>query len=512
MTNTNDSTGSFPATPPSDGGDPGGTGRHRVVIIGSGFGGLFGTKALRRADVDITVIAKTTYHLFQPLLYQVATGILSEGEVAPPTREILASQKNARVILGEVTDIDLEHRLVTSKVLNRETETPYDTLLVAAGSSQSYFGMDQFAEFAPGMKSIDDALELRGRIFGAFELAETLDGDEETIERLLTFVVIGAGPTGVEMAGQLTELASRTLKRDFRKINTREARVILLDAAPQVLPAFGRKIGEKAKRDLENLGVEVQLGAMVVDVDERGVEVEDKDGTRRRIDAVTKVWAAGVQASPLGKILAERTGTALDRAGRIRVNPDLTLPGHPEVFVVGDMIGFSNLPGVAQVAIQTSKHAAKEIKNRLAGKPSQGPFKYFDKGNMAIISRFRAVALIGKLRFTGFIAWLMWLGLHLVYLTGFKNRVTALLHWTVSFVGRGRSQRTATEQQIFARAALNRLENGAADLVSPTGAYDAGRQLAETNRRAELEAKAAEEVRLTDMGEHGTHKASNTAA
>ena len=512
MTNTNGSTGSFPATPPpSDRRGPRRVGRHHVVIIGSGFGGLFGTKALRRADVDITVIAKTTYHLFQPLLYQVATGILSEGEVAPPTREILASQKNARVILGEVIDIDLEHRLVTSKVLNRETQTPYDTLLVAAGSSQSYFGMDEFAEFAPGMKSIDDALELRGRIFGAFELAETFDdGDEEAIERLLTFVVIGAGPTGVEMAGQLAELAHRTLKRDFRKINTREARVILLDAAPQVLPPFGKKIGEKAKRDLENLGVEVQLGTMVVDVDERGVEVEDKDGTRRRIDAVTKVWAAGVRASPLGEILAEQTGAPLDRAGRIGVNPDLTLPGHPEVFVVGDMIGFHNLPGVAQVAIQSSKHAAKEIRNRLAGKPSQGPFEYFDKGNMAIISRFRAVAMIGRLRFTGFIAWLLWLGLHLVYLTGFKNRVTALLHWTVSFVGRSRSERTATEQQVFARAALNRLQDGAADLVGPTGAYDA-RKLGETNLRAELEAKAVEEVRLTDMGERGTHKASNTS-
>jgi NADH dehydrogenase len=512
MMNANDSTGSFPATPPSDGRDPGGTGHQRVVIIGSGFGGLFGTKALRRADVEITVIAKTTYHLFQPLLYQVATGILSEGEVAPPTREILASQKNARVILGEVADIDLEHRVVTSKVLNRETVTPYDTLLVAAGSSQSYFGMEQFAEFAPGMKSIDDALELRGRIFGAFELAETFYEDEEEIERLLTFVVIGAGPTGVEMAGQLAELSHRTLKRDFRKINTREARVILLDAASQVLPPFGKEIGEKAKRDLEDLGVEVQLGVMVVDVDERGVEVEDRDGTRRRIEAVTKVWAAGVQASPLGKILAEQTGAPLDRAGRLGVNPDLTLPGHPEVFVVGDMIALHNLPGVAQVAIQTSKYAAKEIKNRLAGKPSQGPFKYFDKGNMAIISRFRAVALIGRLRFTGFIAWLMWLGLHLVYLTGFKNRVTALLHWTVSFVGRSRSERTATEQQIFARAALNRLQNGAADLVSRPAAYDAARDLMETNRRAELEAKAAQEARLTDMGERGTRRESNAAA
>ena len=476
--------------------------RHKVVVIGSGFGGLFGTKALRRSDVDITMVAKTTHHLFQPLLYQVATGILSEGEIAPPTREVLASQKNARVILGEVKDIDLEAKTVTSHVLHRETVTPYDSLIVAAGAGQSYFGNDQFSEYAPGMKSIDDALELRGRIFGAFELAEIAE-DEEEIDRLLTFVVVGAGPTGVEMAGQIAELAHRTLKHDFRRINTRAARVILLDAAPQVLPPFGAKLGEKTKRALENLGVEVQLGAMVVDVDERGLEVQDKDGTRRRIDAVTKVWAAGVQASPLGKMLADQTGAPLDRAGRIGVNPDLTLPGHPEVFVVGDMISLNNLPGVAQVAIQGAKYAAKEIDHRVKGKAPQGPFRYFDKGSMATISRFRAVAMIGKIRLTGFVAWLMWLAVHLVYITGFKNRVTALLHWFVSFIGRGRSERTATEQQIFARAALNRLEGGASDLVSPPGVYDATREMIEATRRAELEARAAEEARLTDSGERG---------
>jgi NADH dehydrogenase len=479
--------------------------RHKVVVIGSGFGGLFGTKALRRADVDITMVAKTTHHLFQPLLYQVATGILSEGEIAPPTREVLASQRNARVILGEVTDIDLEARTVTSHVLNRTTVTPYDSLIVAAGAGQSYFGNDQFSEYAPGMKSIDDALELRGRIFGAFELAEIAEDDEE-IERLLTFVVVGAGPTGVEMAGQIAELAHRTLRKDFRKINTREARVILLDAAPQVLPPFGAKLGEKTKRSLEDLGVEVQLGAMVVDVDERGLEVKDKDGTRRRIDAVTKVWAAGVQASSLGKVLADQTGAPLDRAGRIGVNADLTLPGHPEVFVVGDMISLDNLPGVAQVAIQGAKYAAKQIEHRVAGKPPEGPFRYFDKGSMATISRFRAVAMVGKIRLTGFIAWLMWLAVHLVYITGFKNRITALLHWFVSFIGRGRSERTATEQQIFARAALNRLEGGASDLVSAPGAYDASREMIEATQRAELEARAAEETRLTDSGERGTRR------
>ncbi|SDT00242.1 NADH dehydrogenase [Nocardioides scoriae] len=473
------------------------TDRHQVVVIGSGFGGLFGTKALKRADVDVTMIAKTTHHLFQPLLYQVATGILSEGEIAPATREVLAKQDNATVLLGEVVDVDLEARTVTHQVLGRRTVTSYDTLLVAAGAGQSYFGNDHFAEFAPGMKSVDDALELRGRIFGAFELAENMASKGEPVDHLLTFVVVGAGPTGVEMAGQIAELSRKTLKRDFRAINTKEARVILLDAASQVLPPFGAHLGAKSKKALEDLGVEVQLGAMVTDVDERGLEVQDKSGERRRIEAVTKIWAAGVQASPLGAMLAEQSGASLDRAGRIGVNPDLTLPGHPEVFVVGDMIALNNLPGVAQVAIQGAKYAAKEIKGRLEDKPAQEPFKYFDKGSMATISRFDAVALIGKVKLSGLLAWLMWLGVHLIYLTGFKNQFTALIHWTVTFLSNDRSQRTATEQQIFARTALSRLPKGATELVSEPGTFAA------EDRRAQLEAQAEEESRLTDAGARG---------
>ena len=478
-------------------------GKHRVVVIGSGFGGLFGTKAFhRRKDVEVTMIAKTTHHLFQPLLYQVATGILSQGEIAPPTREILAKQDNARVLLGEVTGIDLEARTVTSQVLGRQTVTPYDSLIVAAGAGQSYFGNDHFSEHAPGMKSIDDALELRGRIFGAFELAELAETEEE-IERLLTFVVVGAGPTGVEMAGQIAELAHRTLRHDFRHINTREARVILLDAADQVLPPFGAKLGEATKRSLEKRGVEVRLGEMVVDVDERSLVVSKKDGTQERIQAVTKVWAAGVQASSLGKILSDQTGAPLDRAGRIGVNPDLTLLGHPEVFVVGDMIALDNLPGVAQVAIQGAKYAAKEIKGRLDGKGPQKPFHYFDKGSMATISRFSAVALIGRIRLTGFIAWLMWLAIHLLYLTGFKNRVTALLHWLVTFIGTGRAERVATEQQVFGRRALQQLEHGAADLVSAPGEWN------EMRRR--LEENAREEARLTDARERGVRSSDSVS-
>ena len=482
--------------------------RHRVVVIGAGFGGLFAIKALRHAPVDITLINGTAYHLFQPLLYQVATGILSEGEIAPSTREVLHRQKNARVVLGTVTHVDLDARTVTSTVLGRESVTAYDSLLVAAGAGQSWFGNDHFATHAPGMKSIDDALELRGRIFGAFEMAELGAVRGENVDHLLTFVVVGAGPTGVEMAGQIAELAHRTLKRDFRAINTRQARVILLDAAPQVLPPFGKKLGEHTKKDLEKLGVEVILGAMVTDLDERGIDVAYKDGRTERIVAVTKIWAAGVQASPLGRTLAAQTGAPLDRAGRIGVNPDLTLPGHPEVFVVGDMIALDNLPGVAQVAIQGGKYAAKEIKRRLSGKPSLPAFHYFDKGSLATISRFRAVALIGRLKLTGFLAWLIWLAVHLVYLTGFKNQLSALMRWSVSFLGRGRSERTTTEQQIFARAALSRLKGGASDLVSSPGDYEATRSMLDASRRAELEARAAEEARLTDEGERGKQRVS----
>jgi NADH:ubiquinone reductase (H+-translocating) len=443
-----------PARTPADFDQHGG--RPRVVIIGSGFGGLFAAQRLRKAEVDITLIGRTSHHLFQPLLYQVATGILSEGEIAPATREILRRQQNARVVLGEVIDVDLAARTVTSSVLGRTTVHPYDELIVAAGAGQSYFGNDRFAEFAPGMKSIDDALELRGRIFGAFELAE-LATDQAEIDRLLTFVVVGAGPTGVEMAGQIAELAHRTLRKDFRNIDPTTARVVLLDAAPYVLPSFGEKLGGRARRQLNQAGVEVQLGAMVTDVDADGIEIKDADGQVRRINTATKIWAAGVQASPLGALLGEQSGAEVDRAGRVAVQPDLTLPGHPEVHVVGDMISLDKLPGVAQVAIQGARYSADAIKRRLAGKRPKGPFEYHDKGSMATISRFHAVVDLGTLKFEGFIAWLMWLALHLFYIVGFKSRITTVLHWLVSFLGRGRSQRVATQQQVYGRLALEHL-------------------------------------------------------
>jgi len=416
---------------------------------------------LKRADADVTLISKTTNHLFQPLLYQVATGILSEGEIAPTTRLILRKQKNVRVLLGDVEAIDLKTQTVTSRLMNMHTVTPFDSLLVAAGAQQSYFGNDQFATWAPGMKTIDDALELRGRILGAFEAAEVTTDPAER-ERRLTFVVVGAGPTGVEVAGQIVELAERTLAGAFRTIKPSDCRVILLDAAPAVLPPMGEKLGLKAQRRLEKMDVEIQLNAMVTNVDYRGITIKDKAGAERRIECACKVWAAGVAASPLGKMLAEQSdGTEIDRAGRVIVEPDLTVKGHPYVFVVGDLMAVPGVPGMAQGAIQGATYATKCIKRSLKGHddPAQrASFKYFDKGSMATISRYSAVAQVGKLEFGGFIAWLAWLVLHLYYLVGHRNRIAALFAWGMSFLGRSRGQMTITSQMIYARLAMSQLQ------------------------------------------------------
>lgn len=433
--------------------------RHRVVIIGSGFGGLFAAQRLEKADVDVTLIAKTGHHLFQPLLYQVATGILSVGEIAPPTRLILRDQKNATVVLGDVNKIDVAAKKVHADAGHIGFDIEYDSLIVAAGANQSYFGNDHFERWAPGMKTVDDALELRSRILGCFEQAEVID-DEEERKRLLTFVIVGAGPTGVEMAGQVAELAQHTLKDSFRRIDPATARVILLDAAPAVLPPFGNKLGNAARARLEEMGVEIQLNAMVTNVDYNGIEVKDPDGSVRRIVASCKIWSAGVQASPLGKMLADQTDAETDRAGRVLVNKDLSLPGHPEIFVVGDMMSLDNLPGVAQVAIQGGKYAAKQIINEVekGGSSAQRPpFKYFDKGSMATVSRYSAVVKMGKIEISGFIAWVMWLIVHLAYLIGFKNRVTTMFSWGMHMGGEHRSQLTSTKQWVYARQALEQV-------------------------------------------------------
>ena len=442
--------------------------RHRVVIIGSGFGGLNAAKKLRHANVDIKLIARTTHHLFQPLLYQVATGIVSEGDIAPPTRVILRRQRNVQVLLGDVTHIDLAGQYVVSDLLGHTYETPYDTLIVAAGAGQSYFGNDQFAEFAPGMKSIDDALEVRGRILSAFEQAER-SRDPERRAKLLTFTVIGAGPTGVEMAGQIAELAAHTLKGSFRHIDSTRARVILLDAAPAVLPPFGEKLGQRAAARLEKMGVEIQLGAMVTDVDRNGITVKDSDGSTRRIESACKVWSAGVAASGLGADLADQSAVELDRSGRVKVLPDLSVPGHPNVFVIGDMAAVEGVPGVAQGAIQGAKHVTRTLKAELGGADpaDREPFQYFDKGSMATVSRFSAVAKVGPVEFSGLIAWFAWLVLHLLYLVGFKTKVSTLLSWIVTFLSTRRGQLTITEQQAFARTRLEQLAVAAAEAKRP---------------------------------------------
>jgi NADH dehydrogenase len=421
------------------------------VIIGSGFGGLFAAKKLKRADADVTLISRVSHHLFQPLLYQVATGILSQGEIAPASRELLKRSRNTTVLLGEVTNIDLASRTVTSEVGELVTVTPYDSLIVAAGAETGYFGNDQFEPFAPGLKSIDDALELRARIFGAFEMAE-LQGDPQAAEPWLTFVVVGGGATGVEMAGQIIELSRRTIRRDFRRIDPTQARVILVEGGDAVLASFGEKQSQKAAEQLGRMGIDVRTRTLVRDVDETGVRVEHKDGTAEFITSNCVIWAAGVSASPLGRQIAEQSGAQVDRSGRVKVNRDLTLPGHPEVFVVGDMIALDDLPGVAQVAMQGATFSAGKIRARLDGKPEKPEFSYFDKGSMATISRFRAVANVGSLRLRGFLAWCAWLFIHILYLVGFQEKLSTLGHWAVAFIGRSRAERTFTLEQ--ARGAL----------------------------------------------------------
>lgn len=449
------------------------TRRHRVAIVGAGFGGLFAAKALRWADLDVTVIDRTNHHLFAPLLYQMATGILAEGDIAPPIRDVLRRHRNTSVMLGEVEAIHVQGRRLVVNTLGLRQEVPYDSLIVATGANQSYFGHPEFAREAPGMKTIDHALELRGRIFGAFEMAER-EADPKLRKTWLTFVVIGGGPTGVEIAGQIAELAHGALRHNFRLIDPATARVVLLDAAPAVLASFPESLQRRAARQLARIGVEIHLGTKVTAVDERGVGTDAEEPQLRRIEARVKVWAAGVEASPLGRILADAAGTAVDHVGRVEVLPDCTLAGHPEVFVIGDLMSLDGLPGLAQVAIQSGRHAAETIMRRQRGDTSPRPFRYHDRGTMATISRFQAIASIGPLRVAGFAGWLLWLVVHLFGLTGFKNRVAVLSSWTIAFVGRSRPQRAITAQQVFARQGQPARHERPADTEHRSGHHVAG--------------------------------------
>jgi NADH:quinone reductase (non-electrogenic) len=428
------------------------TPRHRVVIIGGGFGGLAAAKALRRAPVDVTVIDRQAHHLFQPLLYQVATGVLSQGNIAPPLRDVLRHQQNAEVVLAEADGVDLERRAVRCRLLDRAWDLAYDSLIVAAGSAQSYFGHDEFALHAPGMKTIDDALEVRGRIFGAFELAE-LEEDASRRGAFMTFVVIGAGPTGVEMAGQIAELSRYSLRSNFRRIDTASARIVLVDASPRILPSFDEHLAQRAAAKLEQMGVEMWTSALVTSMDGAGVELKTSDGVER-LPAITKIWSAGVQASPLGRLLAAQAGVEPTRSGQVPVEPDCTLTGHPEVFVAGDLMALDGLPGLAEVAIQSGRHAAAQIRRRLDGDAQPHPFRYRDLGSLAAVSRYYAIGERRGARVWGFAGWLIWLVVHVTFLTGFKNRTSALFHWMISFFGRSRPERTITAQQVFARQAL----------------------------------------------------------
>lgn len=407
----------------------------RVVIVGGGFGGLAAARTLRRAYVDLTLVDRQNFFLFQPLAYQVATGSLSSVEVAIPLRNTLRRQKNARVLLGEVTAIDLDARTVTVDDLpNGGGETvPYDVLAVAGGSHYSYFGHDDWQEHAPELKTLDGALDLRDRILLAFEAAEVERGDADR-EAWLTFVVVGAGATGVEMAGQIAELARDVLPREYRDVDTRRARVLLVEADDRVLPAYGDRLSASAERQLRSLGVTPRLESMVTEIDADGVTLASGE----RIAARTKVWAAGVAASELAGLLADAAGLEVDRAGRLTVEPDLTVPGHREVFAFGDMVVVrgQQLHGVAPVAMQQGRHVGRSI-----GKDERTPFSYNDKGELATIGRARAVGSVKGVRVTGFIAWALWLGIHIVYLVGLQNRLVVLTRWAFAYLTRGRGAR-----------------------------------------------------------------------
>ncbi|WP_257161159.1 NAD(P)/FAD-dependent oxidoreductase [Corynebacterium cystitidis] len=435
--------------------------RHHVVIIGSGFGGIFAAKELADADVDVTLISRTNHHLFQPLLYQVATGILSSGEIAVSTRQILSQQQNARVIKGDVVDINVEDQVVRISSSAYERSFEYDSLIVAAGAGQSYFGNDHFAQYAPGLKTVDNALELRARIVAAFEHAEVTQ-DPAEVERLLTFVIVGAGATGVEIAGQIAEMANRSFKDDYDSFEPSQAKIILLDGASQVLPPFGKRLGRNAQRQLEKLGVTVRLNAMVTDLDANTVTFRDtKTDEETTIESFTKIWSAGVQASPLGKMIADQTGAEVDRSGRVIVNSQALAGETNNVYVIGDMMNLDNLPGVAQVAIQTGEYAAQSIKNFVEHNQDpreREPFEYFDKGSMAIVSRFSAVVKMGKVEVTGFIGWIMWLVVHVMFLVGFRNRFVSMITWGLNALSPRRYNLATTSQQMHGRTGLSKLK------------------------------------------------------
>ncbi len=417
---------------------------HRVVIIGGGFGGLYAAKALGRAPVQVTLVDRRNFHLFQPLLYQVATGGLSPGDIASPLRAVLNHNKNTQVLAAEVIDIQPDQR----KVILRDGELTFDSLILATGVSHHYFGHEEWAELAPGLKTIEDATEIRRRVLLAFEAAER-EIDPEKRCAWLTFVIVGGGPTGVELAGTLAELAHTTLKNDFRSIDPAKAQILLLEGLERVLPSYPSDLSAKAEQQLVRLKVTVRTKTIVTDIREGMVTVRQGEGEPEQIWVCTILWAAGMKASPLGQVLAQHTGAALDKSGRVMVEPDLSVAGYPHIFVIGDLANFSHqgdkpLPGVAQVAMQEGKYVADLIQNRLKGEADSTPFRYHDPGSLAVIGRNAAVADLGRWRFSGFIAWFMWVFVHIFYLIEFDNRIIVMFQWAWNYFTRRRGARLIT--------------------------------------------------------------------
>lgn len=418
--------------------------KHRVVIVGGGFGGLHAGKALNHQDIEVTLLDRRNYHLFQPLLYQVATGGLSPGEIAAPLRAIFEWQKNLRVLMTEVKGFDTKQRTVQTQM----GDIPYDTLIVAAGAHTTYFGNERWASIAPSLKNIEDSTSLRARIFGAFEEAEK-ESDPDKRRALLTFLIVGGGPTGVELAGALSEIANDALKEDFRSFDPEDARIMILNSGPRILSAFSESLSKSAELQLIRLNVLCRAGVRVVDVSPEGATVSI-EGRQEFMPARTVIWAAGVTGSPLGKALASATGQELARGGKVAVEPDCTLPGHPEIFVIGDMAHFQHgleqpLPGVCQTAMQMGDYAGDLIQKRLEGRKTPA-FKYWDKGNMAVIGRNRAVAQIGKFEFTGYFAWLLWAVIHVLYLVNFQSRIIVAIRWSFDYFSFNRGARLITRQ------------------------------------------------------------------
>ncbi len=423
-------------------------GRPRVVILGGGFGGLRAAKALESTSVDVTLIDQRNFHLFQPLLYQVATGGLSPANIAAPLRSLFRKQRNCRVILGKAVDFDL----ASKEIILEDERVPFDTLIVSAGAKHSYFGKNQWERYAPGLKTVEDATEIRRRVLSAFERAERVPSEVERA-RLLRFIVIGAGPTGVELAGTLIEIARHTLKKDFRRINPGEAHVLLIEAGPRLLPAFDEDLSERALASLKKLGVDVRLKTMVTDVCESGVTVKTGEA-EEALPAATVLWAAGVQGAVIGEALAKAAGAERDRTGRLIVRPDFTLPGHEDVFVIGDLAAYREpggklLPGVAPAAMQAGRYVASVITARVARAPVP-EFQFKDPGSMATIGRGSAVVKLGRWKFSGYFAWLTWLFVHLLFLVQFQNRLLVLLQWAWNYVTFNRSARLITDTNRFA--------------------------------------------------------------